>query len=719
MDKYIGKVLDGRYEILEVIGIGGMSVVYKAHCNRLNRFVAIKILKEEYFADKSLRKQFHDESQSVAILSHPNIVSVYDVSHFEDTEYIVMELIDGITLKEYLQRRNALPWNEVTFFALQIAKALEHAHSRNIIHRDIKPQNMMLLRDGTLKVTDFGIAKNMVSQGTIGLGEAIGSVHYVSPEQAKGSLIDARSDLYSFGIVMYEMLTGRLPFEGDNPVSVALQHINSMALPPSDFVDNIPTTLETITMKAMNPALSRRYASAGEIVHDLECFRSDPHFTLPLDISQTHRAEPDKTEDNAEAENTKIETKTDKTETYEGEADNSIIGKEAAKSSTLKKKTIKKPAKKGGKVKYAIKGDSHKKVNGNNQVKKPQPKKRPVKRSKYNWTSFTGTVMFTLIAILMFLGGAMLFIIKVIDPFGSPNNSKITVPNLVGLYYEEVINSLEYYEYNIVAGEYLYNEEYAEGQIISQTPEAKRSVSSKQEIVVDISRGGRSFKLEDYSGKESNDVEIELREKGIITVLEGVFNDQYPAGQVVYTSPVAGSTVIRNDTVTVYYSLGSSADMTTVPGIVGMTEYEALDLLDGAGLIAGTPIYMPDEAEKGMIIYQTIAPNSKVARGTIITYHVSTGPDGGNEPTEKGYGVSTDPYPDDPIKRKINYNVVFIDAEGEISVTVKVNSYVEYEGVHYASEGHIVVPLTAFEGYNNVTVIQNGKTTTQESVKFK
>ena len=160
MDKYIGKVLDGRYEILEVIGIGGMSVVYKAHCNRLNRFVAIKILKEEYFADKSLRKQFHDESQSVAILSHPNIVSVYDVSHFEDTEYIVMELIDGITLKEYLQRRNALPWKEVTFFALQIAKALEHAHSRNIIHRDIKPQNMMLLRDGTLKVTDFGIAKN-------------------------------------------------------------------------------------------------------------------------------------------------------------------------------------------------------------------------------------------------------------------------------------------------------------------------------------------------------------------------------------------------------------------------------------------------------------------------------------------------------------------------------------------------------------------------------
>ncbi|MBR4955787.1 MAG: Stk1 family PASTA domain-containing Ser/Thr kinase [Clostridia bacterium] len=712
MDKYIGKVLDGRYEILEVLGVGGMSVVYKAHCNRLNRFVAIKILKEEYFADKSLRKQFHDESQSVAILSHPNIVSVYDVSHFEDTEYIVMELIDGITLKEYLQRRSPLPWKEVTFFALQIAKALEHAHSRNIIHRDIKPQNMMLLRDGTLKVTDFGIAKNMVSQGTIGLGEAIGSVHYVSPEQAKGSLIDARSDLYSFGIVMYEMLTGRLPFEGDNPVSVAIQHINSMALPPSDFVDNIPTTLETITMKAMNPSLARRYTSAGEIIHDLECFRSDPHFTLPLDISQTHGAAA--ADDNTDKDSDKSDGAADDT----SQTDESVeIVIKNEKSAAAKEKDAKKSSAKGKKAKYVSKGDARRKVNNKTQATKNR--KKSAKRPKYNWNSFVGTIIFMLIAILIFVGGAMLFILKVIDPFGSPNNSKISVPKLVGLYYDEVVNSLEYYEYNIVAGEYLYSEEYAEGQIISQTPEANRSVSSKQEIVVDISRGGRSFSLDDYSGKEHHDVEIELRHKGVTTVLEGIFNDQYPAGQVVYTSPVAGSTVLQNDTVTVYYSLGSAADQTTVPNIVGIGEYEALEALDTAGLIAGTPLYMPDEAPKGQIIYQTIAPESKVARGTIIIYHVSTGPNGGNQPTDKGYGVSTDPYPDDPIKRKINYTVVFIEADAEINVTVKVNSYVEYEGIHYYSEGHIVVPLTAYEGYNNVTVIQNGKTVSQESVNFK
>ncbi len=715
MDKYIGKVLDGRYEILEIIGIGGMSVVYKAHCNRLNRFVAIKILKEEYFADQSLRKQFHDESQSVAILSHPNIVSVYDVSHFEDTEYIVMELIDGITLKEYLQRRSPLQWKEVTFFALQIAKALEHAHSRNIIHRDIKPQNMMLLRDGTLKVTDFGIAKNMVTQGTIGLGEAIGSVHYVSPEQAKGSLIDARADLYSFGVVMYEMLTGRLPFEGDNPVSVAIQHINSMALPPSDFVDNIPVTLETITMKAMNPSLARRYGSAGEILHDLECFRSDPHFTLPLDISQTHRAETvTEGEDRAETapDNTDTGTPAQKSE-------NDSNNTTKTPDNKVKKKVIKKSVKHGTRVKYAIKGEAAKKVRKKEQPKKPQERRKAVKKPKYNWTSFTGTIIFMLIAILIFLGGAMFFIVKVIDPFGSPSNAKIKVPNLVGLYYDEVINSLEYYEYNITAGEYLYSEEFAEGQIISQTPEADRSVSSKQEIVVDISRGGKSFQLDNYTGKEHHEVEIELRHKGVTTVLEGVPNDEYAPGLVVYTSPVAGSTVIQNDTVTVYYSLGSSSSQTTVPSIIGMTESEAISALNTAGLIAGTPLYMPDSAEKGNIIYQTIAPDSKVPVGTIVSYHVSTGPEGTDQPTEKGYGVSTDPYPDDPIKRRINYDLKFIEAPGEITVTVKVNSYVEYEGVHYYSEGHVVIPLTAYEGYNNITVIQNGKTVTQESVNFR
>ena len=283
MDKLIGKVLDNRYEIIEVIGVGGMAVVYKAKCHRLNRFVAIKVLKEEYAADEEFRRRFHEESQSVAMLSHPNIVSVYDVSRTGNIEYIVMELIDGITLKEYLERRGPLSWKETTYFSMQIARALEHAHSRGIIHRDIKPQNIMLLRDGTVKVADFGIARHMTRQQTYNISEAIGSVHYVSPEQAKGSHIDNRADLYSFGVVMYEMLTGRLPFEGDSAVSVALQHINSIPLLPSEHVPGIPKMLENITMKAMNPSLVNRYSSASQMLKDLEDFRDNPDFVLPAE----------------------------------------------------------------------------------------------------------------------------------------------------------------------------------------------------------------------------------------------------------------------------------------------------------------------------------------------------------------------------------------------------------------------------------------------------
>ena len=272
MDNYIGRLLDDRYEILEMIGSGGMAVVYKARCNRLNRLVAIKILKEELSKDEEFRRRFHAESQAVAMMSHPNIVSVYDVSHSENVDYIVMELIDGITLKQYMEQKQVLNWREALHFATQIAKALEHAHSRGIIHRDIKPHNIMVLKDGSVKVADFGIAQMASAQSTL-TREALGSVHYISPEQAKGAHVDARTDLYSLGVVMYEMLTGRPPFDGDTPVSVAIQHINAKAVPPRQLNPSIPVGLEQITMHAMTA--------------DLEKFRRDPNmtfdFTAPRD----------------------------------------------------------------------------------------------------------------------------------------------------------------------------------------------------------------------------------------------------------------------------------------------------------------------------------------------------------------------------------------------------------------------------------------------------
>ena len=236
MDQYIGKMLDNRYEILDVIGVGGMAVVYKAYCHRLHRFVAIKILKRDLASDSELRRRFHEEAQAVAMLSHPNIVSVYDVSRGDDLDYIVMELIDGITLKQYMQKKNgSLNWREALYFTTQIVRALGHAHGRGIIHRDIKPQNIMVLRDGSVKVADFGIARVMSAAQNTLTQEALGSVHYISPEQARGSHIDARADIYSVGVVLYEMLTGRLPFDGESPVSVAIQHINATPLSPREL----------------------------------------------------------------------------------------------------------------------------------------------------------------------------------------------------------------------------------------------------------------------------------------------------------------------------------------------------------------------------------------------------------------------------------------------------------------------------------------------------
>lgn len=274
-DKYIGKMLDDRYEILEVIGEGGMAIVYRALDHRLNRDVAVKIMRDEMAADEEFRRRFCTESHAVAMLSHPNIVAVYDVSHNDKVEYIVMELVDGITLKQYIERKGVVAWKEVVHFTKQISKALAHAHERGIIHRDIKPQNIMLLRDGTIKVGDFGIAalENEVYENN---GEAIGSIHYIAPEQARGECPDARSDIYSLGVMMYEMLTGGLPFTGNTLGEIAVQHMNAKPVPPHEKNPEIPLELERITLKAMSAELSERYQSANELLSDLEAFIHTP-----------------------------------------------------------------------------------------------------------------------------------------------------------------------------------------------------------------------------------------------------------------------------------------------------------------------------------------------------------------------------------------------------------------------------------------------------------
>ncbi len=276
MDNYVGKRLDGRYEIREIIGVGGMSVVYKAYDNIDDRIVAVKILKEEFLANEEFRRRFKNESKAIAVLSHSNIVKVYDVSFGDRLQYIVMEYVEGITLKEYIEQQKVVLWKEALHFVIQILRALQHAHDKGIVHRDIKPQNIMLLQNGTIKVTDFGIARFSRGETRSMTESAIGSVHYISPEQARGELTDDKADIYSVGVVLYEMLTGTLPFEGDSAVSVALMQVQDEAKSPHEINPDIPLGLEQITMKAMQKNTRDRYQSAAEMLLDLEEFKRNP-----------------------------------------------------------------------------------------------------------------------------------------------------------------------------------------------------------------------------------------------------------------------------------------------------------------------------------------------------------------------------------------------------------------------------------------------------------
>ncbi len=277
MENYVGKRLDGRYEIMEIIGIGGMAVVYKAFDNIDHRIVAVKILKDEYLANEEFKRRFKNESKAIAVLSHKNIVKVFDVSYGDMLQYIVMEYVDGITLKEYAKQQGTVDPREAIYFVTQILRALQHAHDKGIVHRDIKPQNIMLQSDGTIKVTDFGIARFSRSETRTMTDGAIGSVHYISPEQAKGSITDAKTDLYSVGVMLYEMLTGMLPFQSDNAVSVALMQLQNDPVSPREINPNIPIGLEQIIMRAMQKNQSDRYQSASEILMDLETYKKNPN----------------------------------------------------------------------------------------------------------------------------------------------------------------------------------------------------------------------------------------------------------------------------------------------------------------------------------------------------------------------------------------------------------------------------------------------------------
>ena len=663
MDKYIGTMLDNRYELLEIIGVGGTAVVYKAKCHRLNRYVAVKILKEEFASDQEFRRQFHDEAQAVAMLSHPNIVNIYDVSRSGNVDYIVMELIDGITLKEYLSRRGRLSPKEVTVFATQIARALEHAHDHNIIHRDIKPQNIMLLRDGTVKVADFGIAHFAARENTYSKGEAIGSVHYVSPEQARGSYVDNRTDLYSLGVVMYEMITGRLPFEGDTPVSVAIQHINSIPLSPSVFAEDVPEQLEEITMRAMNPSLTKRYSSAAQILSDLEAFRNDQQFKL--NIPREEGALPAEEESDLDA-----------TRKINNTGEVAAILEAENRSVELRRQE-------------------------ELETQKTAEEEEPVSGRKKRRSPLSGAMLFSIIAVLVFCIGASYFIKSVINPYGNKDETTLTTPYLIGMYYSQVLSDPAYADFNIVEGEYVYNESVDAGKIIEQSPEGNRKIEKGGTITVTISRGAKVFQLPDYVRQEARQVKIELERLGIICVeATPEFNDEVENGYVLRTDPVAGTELTAGDTVTLTVSKGPEVVLVDMPDLMGCSESEALTRLEAAGLNWEPVTYEEYDGAPGQVIYQSVEAHTQVEKGTTIAFTISI------EPAK-------------PAEVTISLPISLIESDGgAVEVWVMVDGMTVYNQSHDSEEGSVTVDLTATQGDHLVEVYQNRVPYSSEVVTF-
>ena len=571
MEKYIGMLLDGRYEILEVIGVGGMAVVYKAMDHRLNRLVAVKILKDDYLNDADFRRRFQAESQAVAMMSHPNIVSVYDVSRNMGQEYIVMELIDGISLKQYLEKKAPLSWRETLHFSMQIAKALEHAHSRNIIHRDIKPHNVMILKDGSVKVADFGIARIASAQNTL-TKEALGSVHYISPEQARGARVDNRSDIYSLGVVMYEMLTGRPPYDGETPVSVAIQHINGTPLSPSLLNSEIPTGLEQITMHAMCSDINIRYASVTDMLKDMEEFRKNPsiRFTfLPKSASTgtASRVQTAKPQDVADR-------KKDLEREYERQD-------------------------------------------------------REEKRRRIWMIAAISLAALALVALLyLILRQGRGSQPETTQTTVTTEPEQVRVPQLISYIWDEI--RVEDYPYlKLVKNEssYVYNEEYPAGVVCGQSIPVGELVEPGTEIFLYISLGEKTDtmpKLAGYTLENANSLlgalDIELT---VLTDKE--YSDTVPEGSVTRTDPEESVTLKNGQVVTIYVSMGKEIRMVSIPSVEGSSRSNAIAALTAKKLECETRDEYSSTVAEGYVISQTPEAGAEVEEGSTVTIVISQG----------------------------------------------------------------------------------------------
>ena len=579
-DRFIGKRLDGRYEIHDLIGIGGMAYVYRAYDRVEDRWVAIKILKEEFSNNSEFLRRFRNESRAIAMLSHPNTVKVYDVSFGDQIQYIVMEYIDGITLKQYIEQEGAIRWNEAVHFTAQILAALELAHSKGIIHRDIKPQNIMLLQNGTIKVADFGIARFLQSETTTMTDKAIGSVHYIAPEQARGDYITDKADIYSVGVMLYEMLTGRLPFEADNAVSVALMQLQAKPVMPRELNPAIPVGLEQITMKAMEKSPMDRFQSAGEMLDDLEAFRRNPTLVFRYDF-QTNVAPYDSSRRLESYDNSRFKPAYEDDYEYEEEL---VRSRRSAKGAMVVK----------------------------------------------------GIIAAVVIVAVIFGGFYLMQNWETL--LAGEEDVQVEMPQFEGQLYSDIIANPEYIEnftFKTLEGN---DPDKQPGEILKQSPKSGIMVKKGREVELTINGEIAKVQIPDVINYSQADAIAVLKQYNLAYKSENVADDEIELGKVVSTDPAIGTLVTEGTVVTLRISKGPAKKKVTVPdGLKGELLYNVTSILEDRGFTIGSITRDDSSTERADIVISTSpASGSEVSEGAVIDIVVSSGK---NAPKDLSYSV--------------------------------------------------------------------------------
>ncbi len=574
MDNYVGKRLDGRYEIREIVGVGGMAVVYKAYDNIDDRMVSIKVLKDEFLANEEFRRRFKNESKAIAVLSHPNIVKVYDVSLGDKLQYIVMEYVEGITLKEYIEQQGVIPWKEAVHFTTQILRALQHAHDKGIVHRDIKPQNILLLENGSIKVTDFGIARFSRGETRTMTEAAIGSVHYISPEQARGETTDDKADIYSVGVVLYEMITGRLPFEAESAVSVAIMQVQNEATPPREINPQIPLGLEQITLHAMEKSTANRYQSAAEMLLDLDELKRNP--SIKFDYTYFVDKEPTK-----------------------------FINRESVTGGVY------------GAGAPNVGGGSS---GGASPVIPDRNEGRPSNVKRNIGIGVGIGLVAAIIAVLVFL---RLFT----DVLGG---SDLTVPNFVGKIYAEEIDGNERYEDFDFDITYVSSTTASEGEIIKQDPVSGTKVRKGQTIKLVVVTEAATTEIPKIYGKTLIEASEMLQTAGFTNLkAETEFSATATPGTVLRSDPEQGTEADTSETILLVVATDESNEKVSVPDVIGMNYYNDKSSVEQfftkQGLKVGSVTEKDSIEDKGTIIDQSVRSGMKANKGTAINLTVSSG----------------------------------------------------------------------------------------------